>query len=207
MDFLINETQLKIILQEQDESKMTDYMKELYSFTREIVNKVGKKYRINLNMLLTWGASIGGLMMPLDNYVRKGNFKITEFQILLIVLGVASFLFFENKRLFNKIYDKIKKDGIEDVFDQVLSKGIELKEAFLNFLSSSNIAVSSFMDAASYALLVPIIDDIHSIANNSKNLNEAAKLITERLILSGVISVASTSLYAIIKKLLKKFKR
>jgi hypothetical protein len=207
MDFLINETQLKIILQEQDESKMTDYMKELYSFTRDIVNKVGKKYKINLNMLLTWGASIGGLMMPLDNYVRKGNFKITEFQILLIVLGVASFLFFENKRLFNKIYDKIKKDGIEDVFDQVLSKGIELKEAFLNFLSSSNIAVSSFMDAASYAFLVPIIDDIHSIANNSKNLNEAAKLITERLILSGVISVASTSLYAIIKKLLKKFKR
>jgi hypothetical protein len=63
------------------------------------------------------------------------------------------------------------------------------------------------MDAASYAFLVPIFDDIHSIANNSKNLNEAAKLITERLILSGVVSVASTSLYAIIKKLLKKFKR
>ena len=207
MDFLINETQLRKILQEQDESKMTNYMKELYSFTRDVINKVSKKYKINLNMLLTWGASIGGLMMPLDNYIRKNEFQINEFQSLLVILGVSSFLFFENKRVFNKIYQKIKSEGIEGVFDQVLSKGIQLKEAFLDFLMSLNITISSFMDAVSYAFLVPIFDDIHNIANNTKNITEAAKIITERLIASGVVAIASTTLFALVKKILKRFKR
>jgi len=206
MDFLINESQLKKILQEQDESKMTDYMKELYSFTRDVISKVGKKFKMNLNMFLTWGASIGGLMMPLDNYIKRQKFEVNEFQGLLILLGVCSFIFFENKRLFNKIYQKIKSEGIEDTFDKVLSKGIQLKETFIDFLTGLNVSVSSFLDAASYAFIVPIFDDIYSIANNSSNLNEAAKIIAERLLASGVVLVASTTLYSLIKKLLKRFK-
>jgi len=63
------------------------------------------------------------------------------------------------------------------------------------------------MDAVSYAFLVPIFDDIHNIANNTKNITEAAKIITERLIASGVVAVASTTLFALVKKLLKRFKR
>jgi hypothetical protein len=69
MDFLINEQQLRIILQEQDKSKMTDYMKELHSFTTEVVNRVMKKYEINLKMLMTWGTAVGGLLMPLDVFL------------------------------------------------------------------------------------------------------------------------------------------
>ena len=42
MDFLINESQLRVILQEQDQSNMSDYMKELYSFTSNLVNKAKK---------------------------------------------------------------------------------------------------------------------------------------------------------------------
>jgi len=207
MDFLINEIQLKRILQEQDESKMTNYMKELYSFTREIINKVSKKYKLNLSMLLTWGASIGGLMMPLDNYIKTNNFEITDYQRALVLLGVVSFLFFENKRMFSKIYEKIKSENVEEAFDQSLSKGMQLKEAFLNFLSSTNIGISSFMDSVSYAFIVPILDDIMKIANGSQNLNEAAKIITERLVLSGVVGIGSTAVYTMIKKLLRKFKR
>jgi hypothetical protein len=84
---------------------------------------------------------------------------------------------------------------------------MQLKEAFLNFLSSTNIGISSFMDSVSYAFIVPILDDIMKIANGSQNLNEAAKIITERLVLSGVVGIGSTAVYTMIKKLLRKFKR
>ena len=50
MDFLINESQLRVILQEQDQSKMSDYMRELYSFTNNLVNKVKKTYGLNLKL-------------------------------------------------------------------------------------------------------------------------------------------------------------
>lgn len=207
MDFLINEIQLKKILREQDESKMTEYMKELYSFAREIVSKVSKKYKLNLNMLLTWGASIGGLMMPLDNYLKTNNFDMNEYQRSLVLIGVASFLFFENKKLFAKIFEKIKSENIDVYFDEALSKGVELKKTFLDFLSSLNVGMSSFMDSISYAFLVPIFDDLIKIANGSSNIDEAAKMITERLILSGVVGIGSTGLYTVVKKILKKFRR
>jgi hypothetical protein len=80
MEFLITETQLKTILTEQDKSKMTEDMKTLYSFTENIVNRVKTIYGINLKMLLTWGTSVGGLMMPLDNFIKSGNFDLNEQQ-------------------------------------------------------------------------------------------------------------------------------
>ena len=97
MDFLINEQQLQIILQEQDKSKMTDYMKELYSFTTNVVNKVAKKYELNLKMLMTWGTAVGGLLMPLDRYLMSGNFEMSDSERFLVLAGVASIIFFENK--------------------------------------------------------------------------------------------------------------
>ena len=42
MEFLITESQLKLILQEQDQSKMSDYMKEMYSYTKNLVEKSKK---------------------------------------------------------------------------------------------------------------------------------------------------------------------
>jgi hypothetical protein len=50
MDFLINESQLRTILQEQDESRMTEYMKTMYSFTKNLANRVSKVYGLNLKM-------------------------------------------------------------------------------------------------------------------------------------------------------------
>ena len=36
-------------------------------------------------MLLTWGASVGGLMMPLDNYIKSGNFNLNDREEILIL--------------------------------------------------------------------------------------------------------------------------
>jgi hypothetical protein len=127
MEFLITETQLKTILTEQDKSKMTEDMKTLYSFTENIVNRVKTIYGINLKMLLTWGTSVGGLMMPLDNFIKSGNFDLNEQQESLILVAVAATLFFENKRGMTKLMEKIKEEGILPQFEQILSKGQELK--------------------------------------------------------------------------------
>ena len=70
MEFLITEQQLKVILEEQNDSKLTDYMKTMYSFTNNMVSRIQKVYALNLKMLLTWGTSVGGLVMPLDNFIR-----------------------------------------------------------------------------------------------------------------------------------------
>jgi hypothetical protein len=206
MDFLINESQLRIILQEQDESKMTDYMKTMYSFTKNIANRVSKVYSLNVKMLLTWGTAVGGLVMPLDKFIRDGNFELTDDQRYLVLAGIAFITFYENNAGLVKILKKIKEEGLEDVFRSVLEKSKDLKSSFKGFLRSLNITVSTFMDTVAYSFLIPIIIDIQHIAYNTSNPKESAILIAERLVASGVVVIGAQVLSQVIKKIIEKVK-
>jgi hypothetical protein len=206
MEFLITEAQLKTILTEQDKSKMTEDMKTLYSFTENIVNRVKTIYSINLKMLLTWGTSVGGLMLPLDEFIKTGNFNLNEQQQVLIIAAVASLLFFENKRSIGKLMEKIKEEGIMSQFEEILSKGESLKSSFVNFLNSINVTIGTLMEIAAYSFLVPIIFDILSIAETSTNLRQSSIQIAERLLASGVIALSGQALTVTIRKMLKRFR-
>jgi len=206
MDFLITESQLKIILLEEDNSKLSNNMKQLYSFTNNIVNKVTKSYGLNIKMLLTWGTSVGGLMMPLDNLIRNGDFNLSDKERALVLAGVAFAVFFEQKRGLSTIIKKIKDEGLENIFEIVLSKGDSLKKSFVKFLNSCKITSGVVLDTVAYSFLIPIISDIYSIAVESSNINDSALLIAERLVASGVILLSKEILSAALKKIMRKFK-
>ena len=206
MDFLINESQLRAILQEQDESRMNGYMKTMYSFTKNLVIRVNKVYNLNLKMLLTWGTAIGGLVMPLDQYIKSGNFNLSDDQRYLVLAGIVFTLFFDNKKGLVSVLEKIKEEGLEDVFKGTLKKAIDLKSSFKGFLSSINVSISSFMDTVAYAFLIPIILDFQRIAEGSTDPKEAALLIAERLISSGVVVVSGQALSQVIRKIIQRLK-
>ena len=206
MEFLISESQLRTILMEQDESRMTNYMKRLHSFTNNLVGRVFKKYGINAKMLLTWGTSVGGFLLPLDHFIKTGDFNIDEDQRNLILTGIAFIIFFENKRGIGTILKKIKEEGLEDTFKIILNKASDLKTAFVDFLSSANIKVGTLMDTISYSFLIPIITDIQSVITRTSNLKEASIIIAERLVASGVVLLSAEMLSKIIKKIIAKIK-
>jgi hypothetical protein len=206
MDFIINENQLRAILREQDESKMTTYMKRLYSFTKEVANRVGKKYDINVKMLLTWGTSVGGLILPLDNFIRNGSFDVTDDQRYLILAGIASILFFNNKKTTKELIKKIDEEGLKNIFNSALTKSQELEDAFVGFLNGIKISVGTFLDTVAYAFLIPIITDIQHYISTSSDPRETGKIILERLIASGLVVMGAETLSALMVKLVRKFK-
>ena len=205
MDFLINESQLRVILQEQDQSKMSDYMRELYSFTSNLVNKAKKTYGLNLKLLLTWGASVGGLVMPLDSFIRTGRFELTDEQATLILIGVACTYFYDNVKTLKTILTKIKEEGLEDTFKEVLVKSRNLKNSFSKFLESANVTLGSTLDLVTYSFLIPIIGDIQSAIMEGADLQTTSMTIAKRLVASGVVLVGQIVLTDTIKKIIKKF--
>ena len=207
MDFLINESQLRLILQEQDQSKMSDYMKEMYSYTSNLVERAKSIYGLNLKLLLTWGASVGGFVLPLDKFIRTGRFELNEAEQTLILVGIACSVFYDNSRALKLIYKKIKEQGLEDTFKEVLIKSKNLKNSFSKFLSSANVTISSSLDLVAYSFLIPIITDILNGAMNGGDATTIAKTIAKRLIASGVVIVSQAVLTDTIKKLVKKFTR
>lgn len=205
MEFLITEQQLKLLLKEEERSQLGSDMKKLNSFTKQLVNRVLKSYGINLRMLMTWGTSVGGMVLPLDQFLRTQNLNLTEGQQALVLTGIVFTLFFETKKPLEKVISKIKEEGLMDVFRNGLRKGSELKESFSNFIMSLGVGTSNFLDTIAYSFLIPIITDIYSVATETQDIEQASILIAERLIASGVVLAGGQSLNHIIKRILERF--
>jgi hypothetical protein len=173
-------------------------------YTVNLVKKLKTFYGLNFKMLLTWGASVGGLMMPLDNFIKSGNFNLDNQQEILILGAVASILFSENQRNITTLLKKIKEDGLTDVFQIILNKGEELKTSFVEFLKSLKVSIGSFMEMTAYAFLIPILFDILNVADQSTSIRQGSLLIAERIIASGVIFIAREAIYNLIRKIIKR---
>ena len=206
MEFLITESQLRVLLQEEEKSQLGLYVKNMYAFTKQMLNKVFRSYGINLRMLLTWGTSVGGLVLPLDQYLRTQHLGLNEDQRMLVLVGIIFALFFETKRPFVKIMSLIKENGLEDIFQDGLRKGTQLRDAFTNFLSSANTGVGTFLEAIAYSFLIPIITDVQSVLGQTEDIETAAMLIAERLLAAGVILIGRQTLIDVVKKCFEKIR-
>lgn len=205
MEFILTESQLLRILKEnKNQPDISDSLKRMSSFMNNFVNRILKSYGLNLRMFLTWGTSIAGLVMPLDEFLKTGNFELSESQRYLVLAGVAFLIFFEGKRGMVKVLNKIKEEGLSEVFDVTLMKGYELKDAFVGFLRSTRVISSQVLEIVSYAFLIPIIVDIQNYTNDSVNLAETSILIAERILASGVVLFSKEFLFETIRKLLKR---
>ena len=204
MNYIITEHQMEVIVEGLSGSKFSENMRRLYSFSSRLITKVEKKYGLNLKLLSTWGPAVGGFVLPLDNYIKSGSFNFTEQQSALVLIGVAATIFFDNKPLLRKVLDKIKEENIVDGFKQVLSQAKDLKKVFVKFISSLSTSISSVSEIISYSFLIPIVSDLQNMLSNNSDLFELSKLITERLLSSGVVIVSAVILNEVIEKILRR---
>lgn len=204
MNIIISESQLRFLLENNNKSSLSEDIKSLYDFTKDIVNKSKDKFGIDLTLLMTWGAAVGGLVMPLDNYIRTGEFDLTEDQLTLILIGCISTLFLDNKRMFQKVYKKCKEEGVEGILDQVVNKGSELKKSFIGFLSSLNLSIKNVTSLVRYSFLIPIISDLQSIGGDGDDIKIISLRIAERILAAGVITISVETLSKLVEKILKK---
>ena len=205
MEFLISQSQLNLILNEQrNDDILSSSLKKMKSFTNNMVGRVLKTYDINLKMFLTWGTSIGGLVMPLNEFLKSGNLDLSESERYLVLSGIAFLIFFEGKRGLSKILTTIKENGLEEAFDAGLLKAYQLKDSFTNFLRSTKVITSQVLEIISYAFLIPIIGDVQNIAGDVTNITESSIMIAERLAASGVVLLSREVLVSLFKKLFKK---
>lgn len=206
MDFLITENQFKRLVLETNSEQFSEYIREMYSFAKNIVQRVRKKYSLNTKLLLTWGAALGGLVLPLDQLIKTGNFQLDENQTALVLIGCAAAMFYENKKYFQRIYEEIKNQNLEEPFQEVLSKGLRLKNSFVNFIQSLRISLASVSEIISYGFLVPIIMDIINFLENG-NFEKNLDLIVSRIVGSGLVIVVSEVLRELLRLLKNRLSR
>ena len=207
MDFLINESQLNFLVESENTEKFTRNMKQLNSFTVNLVNKAKKIFGLNFKFLITWGPVIGGFVGPIDKYIRDNYLEFSEDSIILITLGIACTYFYQNKKETKKLYEKIEQEGLVSFFEEMLLRSKQLKDSFVSFMESLNFTLGTTVEMIHYSFLIPILNDLQQVSHGTTSIADASKIIVERLLTSGVVLVAGQILIDVISKILKRFKR
>ena len=107
INIIITEEQKRILIKESIKSKMGDVVKSNYEFTKKIIGETIQTTGINLEFMLTWGASIGGFMVPINEYLKSGSVEISDMDLSLVLTSIMATLYLENKTTIKITFSKV----------------------------------------------------------------------------------------------------
>jgi hypothetical protein len=205
MSILITESQERMILNESIGRELGNILRQNSDIGKLISTQI-KEITGNDKMgLLTFGASIGGLMGPVGNFLEGKYPSMNDVEISLLLTGAIATFFYSSPKLINKIKEKIKDKGLESEFEVTLSKTNELKDTFFDFMESLNITLFKISNILGFAFLIPLLPYIHQMSEGKLSMMDINRIVT--ILLSyGVITITSSTLKEIIVKLIKRFR-
>jgi hypothetical protein len=203
---IINEQQKKLILTESIINEFTKSIEEGYDYTSKVLKEVNENYKLNFEFLITWGASIGGFISPISEFLQGRFPEMSDLDLSLVLTGIIAVNFIDNRKSVEKVLKLIREEGLSDIFKVGLDKSIELKEVMFKFLESLNITLFKITKMMSYAFIIPILVMLYTMVIN-KQINESdAKEITLRILGSGLVNVGGIMIKDLISKLITRFK-
>ncbi len=205
MNYLISESQMQVIISESLRERFSDNMKELNNISKKVIEDVFTVYKLNFKFLLTWGASIGGMIGPLKSWIEGNIPNLTEYEVSLLTLGAVAQFYYDNERKLKNLYKKISDHGLQSEFEVAQIKADQLKRAFTDFISMLAITSTSIINNMSYAFILPILEDLYYLSIGADNTQGLIQLIGKRLVASGAMIVTGALLSNLIKKMIQKF--
>jgi hypothetical protein len=205
MNIIINESQKKFLLFESESNEISDSLKNCKTFANDVIKEIQKQYKIDLKFLLGWGAAIGGVMRPLNEFVSGEFNHLNNSDVFLIVVGVTTILFFSTKDSLKELIQIIKEKNLENEFSHVLQKGIELKKTFIKFIESLNIGFHQITNIVAYAFIIPILPMIYKMVFEIGYDTNIMNLIIKRIVSSISVGLSGIVVKELIKKLVKRF--
>lgn len=204
VNVLITEEQKRILIKESYRSKISDVVKQNYEFTKKVLKETMSTTGINLEFMLTWGASIGGFMRPISEFLQTGNVNLTDIELSLVLTGIMASLYLENKETLKELLSKINEEGLTEVFVSGLKKTEELKFTFLKFIESMNITFSKVSNMLAYAFIVPILPMLYQMSGIGMSAKDIKEIVT-RIVSFGLVTASSIVIREVVSKILKRF--
>lgn len=202
---LINENQKRLILKESVNDEFGEMVKQNYNFVKDIIKQSSEQIGVNLEFLITWGATIGGFVGPLNEFIQGKFPTMSDVEISLVLTGIIANYYVDNKELVGKIFKSIKENNLSNEFRSVLKKSEQLKTTFIQFIKSLNITLHKVTNIMSYAFIIPIIPIIYESVSNGVIENSDAKEIGFRMASFGVLTITGIVLKELISKLIRRF--
>lgn len=206
MKIIITESQKRIILTESTSEKLGNILKQSANRVTNYVNEAQSQMGINLQFLFTWGAGIGGFVGLVEDFIRGRFPTISEEQVMSICIGVIATYFLDNKKTITKIYEKIKDEGLTDIFEKVLKKSDLLRNTLLDFIESLGVTFHRVTNMVSYIFILPLIPPILEIATSGSLSHIDPKELAMRIIGFTGLTISGIIFKDLISKMVRRFK-
>lgn len=206
LSILITEQQKKILIKESIIDELGSVLKNNFESVKEIISESKKQMGVNLEFLLTWGASIGGFVGPLNQFIEGQFPELSRVQVISISIGIIATFFLDNKETIKKILKKIKEDSLEEEFLVTFNKAKELKKAFLDFIESLNLTFGKVTNMMTYAFIIPLLDKILNFTLEQSPTDDDIKQLVIRISSFGLLTIGGVALNRLIKSMVKRFR-
>lgn len=207
VSILITENQKRLLLKESLLKDVSEVIKNNYEVASEILKSSKEQMGVNLQFLITWGASIGGFVGPLTQFVEGNNPELTSTQVTSIMIGVIATFYLDNRETILKIVNRLKEDGLFDVYIKAVSKGKELKRSFVRFIESLNMTLHKVTNMMTYTFIIPLVEKILSMSQSGEITNDDIKQLAMRVASFGLLTVSSITVVTLIKRMVNRFKQ
>lgn len=201
---VISESQKRLIVESLSD-KIKSIQDESLELTKKVILETYEQTGINLSMLLTWGASIGGLISPVTQWLQGKNPELSQSDISLIMTSIICTVFYENKETFNELFEHIKERKLVKYLKSSMSKTKELEVTFINFMRSLNITSFRFLNMLSYAFLVPLLPIVYDMASQKHFNMSDVDMLVKSVVAYGLITMGRNLLKSVIEKMLDRF--
>jgi len=203
---IITESQKKRILRESGSGgNFSEIIKKNYDLVKDIITKSSSQIGLNLEFLITWGASIGGFVGPLNDFIANREPEFSDLEVSLILTGIIASYYIDNKTLVNKVLTHLKEKGLYESYKRYLKKGRELKKVFSSFIESLGVTLHKVTNILSYTFILPLLPMLYDMAKNDPSSSSIKELIT-RLTGFGILTVSGIIVKELVTKIIRRFK-
>jgi hypothetical protein len=188
----------KSLLKESVQDKLTQDLMILYSDSKKILNDFDKIWDLNLKLLSTWGAALGGIMLPMKKWIEEKFPQLSYKQVILVLMGSIVGFYYDNEYFITNILRKIKKEGLLDQFKQSVIMAQRLNNSLNTLLDEMQFYGDDFVDYLSFAFVLPMMEDLKN-SITSDNL----EIISDKMVSSGFILTSKLKMKFFLRKLLE----
>jgi hypothetical protein len=203
---LINENQKRRLILEGSGDFIVETLSKNYEFVKKVIKDSSSQIGLNLEFLVSWGATIGGFVGPLEEFLRGVEPSLSDLEVSLILTGVISSYYLDNKEYVKKIIDTIKEKGLYKPFKKVLTKSKEFKSVFSDFIGSLGITLHKVTNILSYTFILPLLPILYNMVTENNISSSEISDLSKRLIGFGLLTVSGLVLKQLISKIAKRFK-
>lgn len=204
MKIIISESQHRKLILEGLSNEIKTKITHAKNFTKKVLTETEKQIGLDLSFLMTWGATLGGLVSPVSKFIEGKYPDMSSTDLALLSTGIILTYFSSNKIGLSKVLTKIKELNLIQEFDHMAEMTKKLKDTFLNFIDSLAVPVGRLTNMLAYSFLIPLLPDIYELAQGSTGVEVSE--IVKRIIGFIGVSALGVSVKNLIISIVRRFR-